>query len=88
MTTSTGDDSNNINKVVADLKSTSDSLNTTLGRLLSYLSSDTPSTDTEDITQATPDRPAEVVEPASQDMSSVSLDGFMFTDDGSENDLN
>ena len=88
----TGSDSNthsDINRVVVDLKSTSESLHTTLDRLLHYLSSITPSpTITEDNNHPSPNRHREATELPSQDMSSVSLDGFMFTDDGSERDLN
>ena len=81
--------SSEFTRVVLDLKSTADSLHTTLDRLLSYLSSTTPPpTITEDNNPPSPDRLTENMELPNQDMSSVSLDSFMFTNDGSEKDLN
>ena len=76
--------------VVDDLKGIADSLNTMLGKLLSCIPSPAVSSSNEGdhpIPPA-PDMPSENIEGHSQDHSFVSLDGFMFTDDGSEKDLN
>ena len=86
---SDGNPNTDINRVVLDLKLTSDSLQTTLDRLLSYLSSTTPTpTNTEDINHTSPEKLTEAMELPSQDISTISLDGFMFTENDSEIDLN